>query len=202
MDVKEKIIILKTQKFKESDLLVYGLNHEGLCHSYIAKSALKSKKRFVGGVLEPTHYVEVTYRGSQSKKDKGGIFSIKEAFLVEGFDSIRSDYTRLNLAFYFINIVYKVSQNGGVDSQGVFNLLGNSLRCLKTTKDLGKLKILFLFKFLKEQGVLYNNLKLPVFEGKNIFNHNLLTLNLSEQDQIFFKLQTSLRDYLGCEISC
>ncbi len=57
MKEKTRLIILRTIKYSEADLIVHGLNTEGARINFMAKSALKSRKRFGGGVLEPTHYM-------------------------------------------------------------------------------------------------------------------------------------------------
>ena len=60
----ERLFILKVVKYGEADLLVFGLNSMGAKVPLFAKAALKSKKRFGGGVLESTHYIEATYNNT------------------------------------------------------------------------------------------------------------------------------------------
>ena len=60
--LKDKVIVLKQNKFGESDLIIRTLNTQGALISFIAKGALKSKKRFSGGMLEPTSFIGVEYK--------------------------------------------------------------------------------------------------------------------------------------------
>ena len=62
---REKIIVLKTFPFLESDLILRGLTSSSMKVSFIAKGALKSRHRFGGGVLEPCSFIEVEYKPSR-----------------------------------------------------------------------------------------------------------------------------------------
>ena len=96
MLVRDRIIILKNQVFSESDLIIRGLNSKGCQLSFIAKGALKSRKRFSGGVLDPTAYIELEYRPS-----KKSLHRLQQAWFLEDFSALRKDYNRLSLALYF-----------------------------------------------------------------------------------------------------
>ena len=61
---QNRFIILKKMKYGESDLILHAISMQGEKLSFIARGALKSKKRFGGGVLEPTHFVSFTYKQS------------------------------------------------------------------------------------------------------------------------------------------
>lgn len=193
MEVTEKIIILKTKKIKESDLLVFGLNERGIAQTYIARYALKSKKRFFGGVLEPTHYVEVTYRATENKRSRGGIYNIKEACLLSRFSGIRDDYERVLLALHFLDIVYRVSFDSSWESEELFNLLGNALDLVKDSQNLPALKTLFELKFLNQQGVLPRELKHPSFLGKKLLDHEKIKFHDKKLDQ---KIESVLKEYV------
>ncbi len=52
MTEQQKILVLRTYKHGESDLIVHALNSLGASMSFIAKGGLKSRKRFAGGVEE------------------------------------------------------------------------------------------------------------------------------------------------------
>ncbi len=67
----------------ESHLIIKGLNSEGSVLSFFARSALKSRKRFPGGVLEPGHYVEIEYC-APSRVD--GWNQLKSASILHAFD--------------------------------------------------------------------------------------------------------------------
>ncbi len=156
--IKEKCIILKKIKYGESDLIINALNKDGAKIGLIAKGALKSKKRFVGGVLDPTHYVLLAYRPKKYSMSEGQLYFLEEAQIINDFTGIRSHYDKLQLALYLVDIVYKVSLEAAVDSQECFNLLGNALKALSTAENIGVLKTQFEIKFLFQQGVLPQDL--------------------------------------------
>lgn len=62
---RERIIVLKKTVYRDSDLIIRGLNSQGAKLSFIAPAALKSRRRFGGGVLEPTNFIEVVYQVSR-----------------------------------------------------------------------------------------------------------------------------------------
>ncbi|MCY4321179.1 MAG: DNA repair protein RecO [Bdellovibrionaceae bacterium] len=191
MLVKEKIIILKNQAFSESDLIVWGLNQKGWQLSFIAKGALKSKKRFSGGVLEPSSYIQVEYQQSKSSLHK-----LQQAWFLDSFSKLRTSYQRLNLALYFLGIVYKVSQQGTEDTKELFNLLGNALKQTETSPQLKNLKICFQIKFLFGQGVLPKELSLKSALNKTLSEHVEINWSESEQQFLSNKLDHSLKNYL------
>ena len=64
--------------FLESNLIVRGLNSHGIKMSFIAKGALKSKRRFGGGVLDPCSFIEVEYQVSRSLYRVGSGWVLKD----------------------------------------------------------------------------------------------------------------------------
>lgn len=150
-EVTEKFILLRKMKYSESDLILHGLSINGAKKSFIARSALKSKKRFGGGVLEPTHFVQLTYKPARSE---GGLSVLQEAVLLQDFKGLRTDYDKLDLALFFLNCAEHVAQEGDTASSFLFNLLGHSLKALENSKKLPFLKMHFCLKFLYQQGVI------------------------------------------------
>jgi len=192
MIVRDKIIVLRSQPFLESDLIVRGLNQQGCQISFIAKGALKSKKRFAGGVLEPSSYIELDY-----KKSKSSLYPIQQAWILEDFRKLRSSWSRLNLAFYFLKIMEKVSQEGEANSKELFHLLGNSLKETENSSDLESLKILFQAKVLFLQGVLSQEIvKLKILD-KTLEKHAELELSSLVKRKLLSQLTTELKNYLN-----
>ena len=150
-DLQNRFIILKKTRYGESDLIIHALSIEGTKKSFIARSALKSKKRFAGGVLEPSHYVMLTYKAARSEDQ---LNVLNEANLIDDFKDIRSDYDKLDFALTILNCVYHVSQEGDTDSHFLFNLVGHSLRKLGSVDNLHRFKLHFYLKFLFQQGVI------------------------------------------------
>jgi DNA repair protein RecO (recombination protein O) len=148
---KKKVILLRKIKYGESDLILHAIAMDGEKLCFMARGALRSKKRFAGGVLEPTHFIEAIFNKPQ---EIGKLIPLSEVILINDFPKIRESYDRLDSAFLILNSVYRVSQEGEGQSQGLFNLLGNGLKLLETTSDLALLKLVFAIKFLYQQGVL------------------------------------------------
>ncbi|MGZ3727251.1 MAG: DNA repair protein RecO [Pseudobdellovibrio sp.] len=148
---QERFIILKKIKYGESDLILQAIGADGARSSFMARSALKSKKRFGGGILEPLHFVNLTYK---EKSDSNQIKSLCEATLIDDFKDIRSSYDKLELALFVLNCVSHVSMEGDQHSEFLFNLTGHSLRAISKTEAIPVLKLHFCLKFLYQQGVI------------------------------------------------
>ena len=137
----------------------------------MARGALRSKKRFGGGVLEPTHFVSFTYKEAREEE---GLHTLQEATLINDFPGLRTNYDRLELALHIIECVNKVSQAGDVNSEFLFNLLGHTLKAVETSEDLLILKMHFYLKFLLQQGVVDPESWMAPFLKTNIADSNSL----------------------------
>lgn len=158
--ITQKAIILRTIRFGEADLVIHALSQEGEKLKLFARAALKSRKRFGGGVLEPTHYVSLSFKPA---KDEEGLASLNEASLIESFMGIRKEYDRIQLALHFVNLIDRLSLEGMPDSKSLFDLLGNAMKELEISSRLSFLKTHFELKLLFFQGVL------PGLEGAREF---------------------------------
>ncbi|MDE0119575.1 MAG: DNA repair protein RecO [Bdellovibrionales bacterium] len=152
---KDKVIVLKQNRFSETDLIVRVLNQNGALLSFIAKGAVKSRRRFIGGVLEPGNFIGVEYKYSRSSS----LHFLCQAWFLKRFGNLRKDYDRLHLALYFLSLVEKISQEGIEDSPELFHLLGNGLKALETSDHLPSLQFIFEFRLLLNQGVLPQELQ-------------------------------------------
>ena len=191
MLLRDQIIVLKNQAFSESDLIVRGLNSKGCQLSFIAKGALKSKKRFSGGVLDPTSYIELEYRPS-----KKSLHKLQQAWFLEDFSGLRKDYNRLNLALYFLKVIYEVSQEGTEDSEELFHLLGNALTELQSSPCLDSLKIFFQVKFLFLQGVLPETYFSSEILKRNLKHHKDFKIDNETKKGYLNTIDQNLKHYL------
>lgn len=174
--------------------MVHGLNQQGALVSFFARSALKSKKRFGGGVLEPSHYVEALIRqtGSSDKK----MANIEEASLLDGFEGIRSSYDKLDAAMFILNVVRRTSQEGEVHGSDLFDLTGNALKVLESESDLIKFRIHFIIRYLKMQGVLERLDWMNPFLAHPMSRGNLIpSINVPQIEKL--KLESALENYLA-----
>lgn len=190
---KDKFIILKKIRYAEADLIIHALSPQGEKLSFIARGALKSKKRFGGGVLEPTHFVMLTYKKSM---DEGQLNTLQEAQLLSDFPGLRSDYDRLELGLHLLECVSKVSQEGDTSSDFLFNLLGNALRALEQSQDILVTKMHFYLKFLFQQGVIQAEpwmgpfLKLSLSQGAEISAYR------ESVDEELYNVEQMVKHYL------
>ncbi len=186
-----RLIVLKSLPFSESDLIIKGLNENGTQMSFIAKGALKSKKRFAGGVLEPSSFIEVEYRPARNSLHK-----LKQAWFVKTFLGLRKDYDRLNLAFYFLKVIGDISQEGTNDSREIFYLLGNALVQAEKTDSLENLKLCFQIKILFLQGVLPQNLFYSSVINRTLEEHHNLQIESKDRQSVFQEVNQTLNHYL------
>ncbi len=173
--VKTEGIVLKKFLFGESDIIIRVLNTRGALVSLIAKGAKKSKKRFMGGVLEPTHFIGVEYRHTKTTS----LYQLKQAWFLKRFVGLRDNYECLNTGLYFLSLMECVCQEGLEDSSDHFNLLGNGLKALCNSPDLKALQFLFELRLLYIQGILPR-------EYQN--NRPLLALTLSQHKNLIHKV--------------
>lgn len=141
-------IILKKNKFAESDLILRVLTSEGRKLSLIAKGALQSKKRFSGGVLEPTHFISFKYQPA-----KESLHLLTSAELVQSFPGLREDYDKISSALELLGLVDRVVLEGQ-NQETLFGLTGNALTEISRAQELTQFWIHFGVKFLYQQGVL------------------------------------------------
>lgn len=191
---KGNFIILRKTKYSESDLVIQALSAQGAKFSFIAKGALRSKKRFSGGVLEPTHFATFSYKMKGDSNAEDRLIFLEEAKLINGFSGLREDYDRLQVALYIVSLVDKVSLQGSVDSGEVFNLLGNTLKQLEISDMPHLLKCHFEVKLLYQQGVLPQDLLINSFLVHSIKDHKIAGEELGFPDsQQFQTIKTRLQ---------
>lgn len=147
-EIESSGIILKKSKFSESDLILRILTSEGRKMSCLAKGALQSKKRFSGGILEPTHFINFRYLPA-----KENLHIINSAELVQGFSALRENYDRLTSALEVLSLIDGVVLEGQ-NQETLFGLAGNSLNELCKIEEVSQFWIHFGLKFLFQQGVL------------------------------------------------
>lgn len=197
--IKEKAIILKCTKYGEADLIVRALTHGGSQVSLLARAALKSKKRFGGGVLEPTHFVELGY---SEKSGEGRLGTLDEANLIDGFQDLRKDYDRIEQALYLVECIDKVSQEEDLHSADLFNLLGNALRSLckieNSEKSYDRFKLQFCLKLLFQQGVLEPEAWMQNYLKISLADHASLVV-IADPQMDFHRMwaENKLKEYLS-----
>jgi DNA repair protein RecO (recombination protein O) len=200
VQVKEKLFILRKVRYGDADLILSCLTPKGAKISLFARSAIKSKKRFGGGVLEPTHYVLAMYDDKSGKShSENPLHTLKEATLIESFDGIRSDYTRLETALSFVKLVNDIVREGEVDSSDIFNILGNTLRAAEKSQQLGWLRTQFEAKLLAHQGILEVQEEEQELLRVSIADHETLSLQDDQWMRVRARIRRVLAEYIGAE---
>lgn len=190
---KDRFIILRKMKYGEADLILHALSPRGEKLSFIARGALRSKKRFGGGVLEPSHFVTFTYKAAT---DEGQLNVLQEATLVNDFAGIRHDYDKLEFALHVLECVSKVSQEGDQNSEFLFNLLGHTLKAAETSTDILVLKMHFYLKFLLQQGVVNAEPWMAPFLKTNLADSNSLVNHRQLVDEELHNVELMVKHYL------
>lgn len=197
MITNEKVLILRKTRFGESDLILSFLDSNGQVHSVMAKSALKSKKRFGGGVLEPMHYVNFTYKKKDHFKESEKLPLLSEAQLIYDFPKMRIDYERLTLGLHIVKTVSTIIREGDLAHKGLFDLVGNSLRAVETSKNLRALKLHFEVKFLNLQGVIASTVEIEDLLRLPLKEHETIDFSSLKWSTIGRQIDQALDGYIG-----
>ena len=189
---KIRVIVLKSIKYGEADLVLNVLTPQGGKIGCLARGARKSKKRFSGGVLEPTHFIEIVMRPS-SRPD--GLATIEDAKIIESFDGIRSSYDRLEAALSLLEMADRIAQAGDAESRSLFDLLGNGLKVLQTTSSIERTKVHFILKLLYSQGVLESETWMEIFLKTSLVDMEKIHAIITPQQQrwVLEQMQTYLK---------
>jgi DNA repair protein RecO (recombination protein O) len=193
--VDERVIILSKTKYSEADLILKLISAEGEVYSVIAKSALKSKKRFGGGVLEPTHYIRATLN-KMSHETSERLSVLTEAQIIDDFRGLKLDYDRLESAFHFVKSVAMVAREGDLNVD-VFNLLGHALKKAEISKNLPHLKLQFNLKLLHLQGVLPPDGRYAPYLQASIRESDNVKVEIEESRQIYREVEYMFNSYIG-----
>ena len=97
---KCEAILIRKIRLTESSLIVSWLTPDFGRIKTVAKGALRPKNRLMG-LLDLFHACEIQFQRSRS----GPLHSLREVSLQEAFPSLRSDYPRLALASYAVELI-------------------------------------------------------------------------------------------------
>jgi len=193
--IKTKALILRSTKYGEADLILQTLTSGGEKLSLLARGAVKSKKRFAGGILEPTHFVEVRFKKALHQ-DR--LSTLEEASLINGFEDLRKDYDKMEVAFFVLETLSKASQEGDSISEGLFNLGGHSLKALEKVQSLKNFRLHFCLKMLYQQGVLEPESWMTPYLGTSMSEHDKIEDHEDPQTDLHLRwAENKLREYLS-----
>lgn len=188
--IKTEGFVLKSRKYKESDLLLTIFTRKLGKINAIAKGAQRPRSPLIAGV-QPFCYSEfLLYRGKS-------LYTVTQCESKEIFYSLREDITRLTYAAYLMELVEAVTNEGQTNNR-LFNLLGRSLYILtKPDIEINSVVRGFEMNFLNYCGYrpeLYHcvncmeresdNWKISPQQGgilcKNCFNTDIYAMKISE----------------------
>ncbi len=123
-----KIITFYTPDFGKVKAVAYGV---------------KSPKSRLGGSLELLNHGTLLFQHRENRE----LQNITDFNLIDGFDAIRSDFTRITYGCYFAELVDSISSEG-IASPDIFNLLRTTYQFLVQADDVPLLARGFEVKFL------------------------------------------------------
>ena len=123
-----KIITFYTPDFGKVKAVAYGV---------------KSPKSRLSGSLELLNHGTLLFQHRENRE----LQNITDFNLIDGFDAIRSDFTRITYGCYFAELVDSIASEG-VASPEIFNLLHTTYQLLTHTDDVPLLARAFEIKFL------------------------------------------------------
>jgi DNA repair protein RecO (recombination protein O) len=133
-------IVIGRRNFGEADriLSIYTKDHGRI--SLIAKGIRRPKSRKRG-------HVEVFSLVKFQANSGHGIDLMTEADISDDFKEIRASLPRITLAYYFMEVVGKITHEGEKNEE-LFNLIRSSLNKLKSEKKLKDMRMAFILKLL------------------------------------------------------
>ena len=127
-----KIITFYTPDFGKVKAVAYGV---------------KSPKSRLGGSLELLNYGTLLFQHRENRE----LQNITDFNLLDGFDAIRSDFTRITYGCYFAELVDSIASEG-IANPEIFGLLRNTYQFLSEVDDVPLLARGFEIKFLDRAG--------------------------------------------------
>lgn len=137
-------IVLSKKNLGEADkiLIVYTKNHGKV--SLIAKGVRRPKSRKRG-------HIEVFNKVVFQAQKTHSLDLVTEVEVIEDFYEIRKNLKKVSLAYYFCEVINKITNDSDVNPQ-VYDILKNSLENLKSENKLKNLRFNFIHKLLSILG--------------------------------------------------
>jgi len=134
---RAEAMIMRIWEIGESDLLVRFFTPNQGCLKGIAKAARRSRKRFAN-CLDLLSRVTMEYETRRASE----LSFLKGCKLIRGYAGIRSDYDRLSMASYLVELTDTLHPPGVVDP-AAFDLLTARFEDLDQGKDPATVRIFF-----------------------------------------------------------
>ncbi len=145
MILKTVGFILRTIKFRESDLILTVLSRDYGKISLIAKAARRTESKF-GAALDLLTLSELVFYDAENLK------LLKEASILEDYHAVKSEYKRLMLALHSVHLLNQLVEEHHPD-RAVFELLRDFLGELGSLTNLEVAAIAFKLKLMRALGI-------------------------------------------------
>mgnify|MGYP001160517940 CR=1 FL=1 len=129
-------IVLARKNYGEADRIISVFSKDKGRIALIAKGVRRPKSRKRG-------HIEVFSKVNFQAVSGRGLDIMTEAEMIDDFKNIRLSMRRVSLAYYFMEVIGKITHEGE-GNIGVYELLTDSLEKLKTVKLLKKLRLDFI----------------------------------------------------------
>jgi DNA repair protein RecO (recombination protein O) len=116
-----RAILLRRHRLTETSLIVTWLAPEMGRFKTVAKGALRPRNR-LAGVLDLFHLCEIQVQPARS----GDLHTLREAVLLEGFPGVRTEFTRVGLAAYAVELIERATEKETPVPE-IFDLLRRAL---------------------------------------------------------------------------
>ncbi len=195
-ELKVKGFIVRVVRTQEADVIVKILTAQGEKISAYARSALKSRKRFEGGL---TALTQIEFRAH--KKTNQEIFILEDAKVTYEFLNLPSSIEALTMASYFAELSESCAHEG-LENENLYNLLGASLKILDNGKSPWLVAPVFEVKLLSLMGWLPDFSEMDE-KSATILRHILsqrvsdFTLTPTEAQSVDPVLKSLVRAHLG-----
>lgn len=149
MSTKGRALVVSLEDFGEADRYVRFYTKDWGLISALAKSARKSKRRYVGG-LDLFCHNEITLRGDPREKPY-----LVELTVLNSFQLIRENLDKMLLAGKITAWVKKLADTA-TPMPGIYSLLGQSLSLIESEPNVERLELLgliFKLKLLSQLGL-------------------------------------------------
>ncbi len=130
MYFSEKVLVVRTGKFKEFDLWVRFLSPSRGVLTGFAFGGCRSRKRF-SGCLDVLNVV--LFKVSTGKRNK--YLVLEEGSLIHGYPELKKDPSRLGMAVNSLRFVQQICPEGD-DSPGIYSLMLDYLEVMENNNEI------------------------------------------------------------------
>lgn len=142
MLLNTKAIVFSAIKFGDADLIVTCFTKTSGIKSYLLRNVLKSRRSSLkASFFQPLTQLELEVK----HKDKGTLELIKEAKVIQPYNTLHTDVVKGGLAIFLAEIL-KNSIKEEVANPVLYDFLENSLNWLDANHEIANFHILFLLK--------------------------------------------------------